>query len=354
MFSPMAKGLRVTTSKNDNGFRCLAVVACKYCGEEFQKMSWNQIYCKKVHNAKCKQCHENYSFVGRPSHNTNTKHTWWLCKSCIKSNGIDSNRKSQKNWPPEKLLAIVNQRKLSMLKSYGGETTLQSLELRSRKEITMENRYNGPHTKSSQAWKNNSASKRANAQGITLEHSLWLTNLFQDKQLLEVELQRLVTVYGRKLSLWELAQSLGNIDEAEISHKMRLLPNLSKKYLSIYESGLELKVVDTLKMLGLKEGVEFFRRRKMPSRKEIDILLPPNCGIEVNDFATHSREFNEAVSQFRFTKGSFKKGPVYHASKKAEAESLGIELFFIWEDEIISDNLPDILQTIVRKVHAKS
>ena len=97
----------------------------------------------------------------------------------------------------------------------------------------------------------------------------------------------------------------------------------------------------------LYDGPILLRQRILrdPERKnplEVDIHLPElNLGFEVQDFTTHSRDSDEEELIFRNRrnpKKPFKKGPTYHARKRALfVEQYGGELMEVWEDEILGD-----------------
>lgn len=82
-------------------------------------------------------------------------------------------------------------------------------------------------------------------------------------------------------------------------------------------------------------------RNKRPLRSasggslEIDIWIPSlSIGFEVQDFATHSRDSDSELSPMPWA--DLKRGPTYHSAKKAAADRAGIELFEIWEDDILT------------------
>lgn len=90
-------------------------------------------------------------------------------------------------------------------------------------------------------------------------------------------------------------------------------------------------------------------RNKRPLRSEsgrileIDLWIPSlGIGFEVQDFATHSRDSDSELSPMPWSE--FKNGPTYHSAKKAAADRAGIELFEIWEDDILTGRTQTILE----------
>jgi len=102
------------------------------------------------------------------------------------------------------------------------------------------------------------------------------------------------------------------------------------------DSKLELTVVHYLKSIGLEEGKDFLRRSRFKINNrwfEVDIYLPElNIGIEVQDFDTHTREESSVSDKY----GNPIKDKRYHERKRLALRELGITVFELWEDEIIS------------------
>lgn len=87
--------------------------------------------------------------------------------------------------------------------------------------------------------------------------------------------------------------------------------------------------------------------------KEIDIYLPDlNIGFEIQDFATHTRsnDFEKILVPQYITKDNiYKKNYDYHEHKRLLAKKQNIELFDIWEDEILSNKFMNKLDEILKK-----
>ena len=78
---------------------------------------------------------------------------------------------------------------------------------------------------------------------------------------------------------------------------------------------------------------------------EVDFLIPSLAlGIEVQDFATHSRDRNDEPVELKHVKAQMKKGPLYHGEKgRAYREQCGVQVVELWEDEIRSGEFKGIL-----------
>lgn len=102
------------------------------------------------------------------------------------------------------------------------------------------------------------------------------------------------------------------------------------------DSKLELTIVYFLKSIGLEEGKDFLRRSRFKINNrwfEVDIYLPElNMGFEVQDFDTHTREESSVSDKY----GNPIKDKRYHERKRLVLRELGITVFELWEDEIIS------------------
>ena len=120
---------------------------------------------------------------------------------------------------------------------------------------------------------------------------------------------------------------------------------------NIWDSYLELKLVDALKYSDYTEKMykeecltekDFVRNSKFTfngKTYEIDVFFPKlNYGIEVQDFATHSKDSDTKYSN----KGYHKKGPKYREEKRECAKQLGIEIVDLWEDKIRNDDYSDL------------
>jgi hypothetical protein len=88
----------------------------------------------------------------------------------------------------------------------------------------------------------------------------------------------------------------------------------------------------------IKRNVRNIYLEDSPFAKEIDLFVKDlRLGFEVQDFATHSRDYDNESSQFQFGEGRslLKRGPRNHEAKRVAAqEQLGVMLVDIWEDEI--------------------
>jgi anaerobic ribonucleoside-triphosphate reductase len=127
---------------------------------------------------------------------------------------------------------------------------------------------------------------------------------------------------------------------------------------SLWDSYLELKLVDDLKYSGYTEKMykeecltekDFVRNSKFTfngKTYEIDVFFPKlNYGIEVQDFATHSKNSDTEYSE----KGYHKRGPKYHEEKREYAKQLGIEIVDLWEDKIRSNDYADLKLSVTHK-----
>lgn len=325
---------------------------CKHCKESFQKTVWNQIFCKNMHFAICSFCNVRFDWSGRMSYQGVNTEKNPACPKCRITEGAKRAGVSQRNWSLEQKEKVVALRKSTMIAKYGGPTTLESPILRDRKEASMTALYGAKHTKNSSASLKNSAAKRAKARGISLEKSLFISELLNDKVELESFLMDLNIQYKRKISYQEIIENLDpKMSSSELSHKFSKMVDLKSKYINVKDSWLELKVIDMLKSFGLQERSDYKRHHKLSNRLEIDILIQGTLGFEINDFATHSRYSNLEVSDMRYSKGSLKSGPTYHESKFNQAKNEGIKLYYIWEDEVKSDNLQNIISQILKDNH---
>lgn len=320
---------------------------CEWCGDEFRKGIWNQKFCKKEHQAPCADCGTRVFWHGSPK-GIEYPNGALICVQCRTRRTEENNKIRQLNHPPEHWHKIVAQRKKTMLERYGGETTLQSETLRRKRDQTMLNLYGGTQVKTSDRSLLNAASKRSKAKGIPFEVSLEISELLNDTKKLEKRLQELFEKYKGKFTYLDLAFSLDKrVDTAELSHKMSKLPEMRERYITTRDSPFELIVVRNLKNRGLVLGKDFKRHYRLPSRQEIDILIAESIGIEVNDFATHSKTSEEEISEYRYRKSSFKSGPRYHDNKVCEAAQNGINLHFVWEDSLFDGSLDITIDEIL-------
>lgn len=90
-------------------------------------------------------------------------------------------------------------------------------------------------------------------------------------------------------------------------------------------------------------------RNKRPLRSEsgkileIDIWIPSlNIGFEVQDFATHSRDSDNELSPMHWVE--LKRGPAYHRAKMEAADRFGVEIFEIWEDDILEGRAEHMIE----------
>lgn len=125
---------------------------------------------------------------------------------------------------------------------------------------------------------------------------------------------RILDSYERKITIFELAEEAG----LAYSTTQRLVTDLGlRDRLDIYYSYLETLFENILKELGV-EYVKY--ERKVIKPYEIDFYLPNYyIGFEVNDNETHlgRRE--------------------YHQLKRDMCEEKGIDLYFIWQDQLLQD-----------------
>ena len=79
---------------------------------------------------------------------------------------------------------------------------------------------------------------------------------------------------------------------------------------------------------------------------EIDLWIPDlRIGFEIQDLATHSRDSDTELSPMPWSE--LKKGPSYHLAKKEAADRAGIELFEIWEDDILTGGAQAALESAI-------
>lgn len=78
---------------------------------------------------------------------------------------------------------------------------------------------------------------------------------------------------------------------------------------------------------------------------EVDFLIPfLSLGIEVQDFATHSRERDDEPIELKHVKESLKKGPIYHGEKRqAYEDQCKVRVIELWEDDIRSGEYMEML-----------
>lgn len=142
--------------------------------------------------------------------------------------------------------------------------------------------------------------------------------------------------------------------------------NIDSKLFNLWDSYLELKVVDVLNANGFTEKLTIedcltdtdFVRNKLfkckSGNRQIDIYFPrKKYGFEVQDFATHSRADDEPYEHDR-PDMPFKKGPTYHENKRSEFLDLGITVYDLWEDAIKFSDFSIIEQVVGKKLLLKN
>ena len=145
--------------------------------------------------------------------------------------------------------------------------------------------------------------------------------------------------YGRKPTRLDFKSVVGVVPDR---NSVMIARGADMTLLDKWGSYYELLVCDILK----KNKVKFTRNKIFKCKdgkiRELDIYLEDyNLGIEVNEFATHSKVDNEpyVVNGMRCHvddyKG-YKKGPMYSKEKANAFSEFGIFLVELWEDEIIS------------------
>lgn len=154
---------------------------------------------------------------------------------------------------------------------------------------------------------------------------------------------------GRKPCRGDVFEYFGN----KLPKKaQRLERGIDSKLFDLWDSYLELKVVDVLKKNGFQEVFDLngnhtdksFIRNKIWHRlnnetgkavgKQIDIFFPAlNIGFEVEDFATHSKVDNEPL-KFNQKGSMVKNGPSYFKDKQDFFKGFNIDVYEIWEDDI--------------------
>lgn len=122
-----------------------------------------------------------------------------------------------------------------------------------------------------------------------------------------------------------------------------VIPWESKKYFNMKEVELERIFQDILEDMGYKVNEDVFRRKRFlkqssSSSLELDFFFPKKMiAFEIQDFMTHSKDredeevFRKSTNKTVLSK--LKKGPSYHRHKEELAETYGITLFEIWQDE---------------------
>lgn len=154
---------------------------------------------------------------------------------------------------------------------------------------------------------------------------------------------------GRKPCRGDVFEYFGN----KLPKKaQRLERGIDSKLFDLWDSYLELKVVDVLKKNGFQEVFDLngnhteksFIRNKIWHRlnnetgkavgKQIDIFFPAlNIGFEVEDFTTHSKVDNEPL-KFNQKGSMVKNGPSYFKDKQDFFKGFNIDVYEIWEDDI--------------------
>lgn len=319
--------------------------SCEWCLKPYVKNSYNQIYCKKLHKTNCYNCFSSYQFFGAPKwlKGSENKTIKYLCHSCAVSEGVKKSKITRIKKYNNSNYNNREKASKTMLERYNGSTTLESPTLREKVEKTMTEKFGNKSVKNSSVRLKNSASKRAKKQNISLEKSLFLSELFSNELFLEEWLhsKRKCFHSDKKFSYGELSLELG-ASVTELSHVFSRFPNLKKEYIKLEDSKLELIVVNFLeKDLSINS---LCRRVKPISNFEIDIFLPENnLGFEVNDFATHSKDSDIEFSEFFKNKKKFKKGPLYHSSKSEAYRKTGVKIVFLWEDEVLDGRFRNII-----------
>lgn len=117
--------------------------------------------------------------------------------------------------------------------------------------------------------------------------------------------------------------------------------NLEKSVLGFIESFYSGEILQRKKPLITSEN----------RRLELDFWLPElKLAIEVQDFATHSKNSDSETTDYRASKlgVTHKKGPTYHEHKRALAKTqLDVTLIDVWEDTVFSglDGFKEILKS---------
>ena len=138
---------------------------------------------------------------------------------------------------------------------------------------------------------------------------------------------------------------------------VRISRNIDSKLFDLWDSYLELKVVDALNRTGFVEkhriedcvsDLDYVRNKMLRGAgndcenvKQLDIYFPTRkIGFEVQDFATHSPIDNEPylINGCEPNDRMFKKGPTYSNEKNKFFSNIGINVYEIWEDEIRSND----------------
>jgi hypothetical protein len=154
-----------------------------------------------------------------------------------------------------------------------------------------------------------------------------------DSQEMLTYCHQLTQQLNRKLFYGDLQERL-DIWPGSISTKVNNCSDLAALF-NRQDSFLETLVVEYLATVGLRPTMDFVQRcRKClsPTRWEIDICFHPRkLGIEVQDFASHSRNSDAEA----WARGN-KSGPSYHLKKQLLAKNNNINLVELWEDEILN------------------
>lgn len=145
---------------------------------------------------------------------------------------------------------------------------------------------------------------------------------------------------------------------------VRISRNIDSKLFDLWDSYLELKVVDALNRTGFVEKhriedcvseLDYVRNKMLRGSgndcenvKQLDIYFPiRKIGFEVQDFATHSHIDTEPylINGCEPNDRMYKKGPTYSNEKNKFFSNIGIKVYEIWEDEIRSNDF-SIIESI--------
>lgn len=166
--------------------------------------------------------------------------------------------------------------------------------------------------------------------------------------------------YGRRPSRGDVKEFFGyDLHRKSVRESRKIDSSL----FDLWDSYLELRVVDTLKCNGFEEKSNItdcvndrqFVRNKLlhgddgKTVKQIDIYFPiRKVGIEVQDFATHSKVDDEPylINGKEMENRQYKKGPTYSKHKKDFFGSCGIEIIELWEDSIRNDDYSQLKELL--------
>jgi DNA-directed RNA polymerase subunit RPC12/RpoP len=162
-----------------------------------------------------------------------------------------------------------------------------------------------------------------------------------------------VTYGSKEIAFWQCS-SCDHVWETSICNRTKKVGQTGCPRCSILFSKFEDSVHEELKFLTNSKIFQnrYPMRAKTGERLQIDLFIPElKLGFEVQDFASHSKDSDREICRNQNWM-EFKHGPTYHESKRSEAKAqLDVDLYDIWEDEILDQSFKLRLQTIFDKIN---